>query len=200
MDAFVSAWILGLSIAIPFGPVSLMCLEHSLSQGIRCGLASGAGAATTHGIYATLAMIGANSVAASLVSHQALIHTLSGTVFLLIGVRTILRRGVAEARVNVTGGRLSVYLRGMALALANPMTILPYIAFGGSVALSDTARSAEHILSIMGICLGTLSWYWVMSSSAWLFRQRLPETLLTRLNLMSGAMFIVMGISTAVRV
>ena len=37
---------LGLCVAIPFGPIGLMCVQRTLAFGIRIGVASGMGAAT----------------------------------------------------------------------------------------------------------------------------------------------------------
>jgi threonine/homoserine/homoserine lactone efflux protein len=41
---------LGLCVAIPFGPIALMCVQRTLAFGVRFGIASGMGAATAHGI------------------------------------------------------------------------------------------------------------------------------------------------------
>ena len=40
------AAMLGLLIAIPFGPIGLMCVERTLAFGVWFGVASGIGAAT----------------------------------------------------------------------------------------------------------------------------------------------------------
>ena len=50
---------LGLCVAIPFGPIGLMCVERTLAFGIWFGIASGMGAATAHGIFSCLAAVNA---------------------------------------------------------------------------------------------------------------------------------------------
>lgn len=199
MHLFLTGWLVGLSIAIPFGPVSMMCVEQSLSRGVLKGLASGAGAATSHGLYATLAVFGAHAAATSLANIEGTIHLMSGAVFALLGIRTILRGPGLPASAALRRGGLTHYAGGLALALANPMTLLPYVAFAGTMALSGGETTTLPMTVVAGIALGTLSWYWTISSSAWLLRQRLPRALLDRLNLVSGAILIAMGALTAMR-
>ncbi|MCA2435884.1 LysE family translocator [Rhizobium leguminosarum] len=199
MDHFVSSFVFGLSIAMPFGPVGMMCLEQSLARGVRPGLASGAGAATTHGLYATLAVFGAHVSAAPLAGFQTQSHYFSGIVFVLLGIWTLFRHPSARDNKTSTTGELGPFLAGAGLALANPMTLLPYLAFAGSLALTDQIGGLFHVLIVCGVGLGTLSWYWTMSGSAWLLRQRLPRQLLTHLHLLAGPALIAMGIVTALR-
>ncbi len=199
MHFFLTGWLVGLSIAIPFGPVSMMCVEQSLTRGVLKGLASGAGAATSHGFYATLAVFGAHAAATSLANVEGTIHLMSGAVFALLGIRTMLRSPAGPAGPGVRQGGLTHYAGGLALALANPMTLLPYVAFAGTMALSGNETTTLPMTLVAGIALGTLCWYWTISSSAWLLRQRLPRALLERLNLVSGAILIAMGALTALR-
>jgi threonine/homoserine/homoserine lactone efflux protein len=199
MQFFLTGWLLGLSIAIPFGPVSMMCVEQSLSRGVLRGLVSGTGAATSHGFYATLAVLGTNAAAGQLISLQGAIHVLSGLIFALLGLKTILRKPVRQMADDATRGGLADYAGGLALALANPMTLLPYLAFAGSLVVSGARDSRLSVPIVVGIALGTLSWYWTISGSAWLLRQHLPRGILARLNLISGSILIAMGVLTALR-
>lgn len=197
MDSFLLGWLFGLSIAIPFGPVCTMCLERSLSRGVWHGLAVGAGSATAHAIYATLAVVGANAVAAPLVGLQAHVHILSGLVLTILGIRTFVRAPASRRPLDQQTGRLADYMAGLALALANPMTVVPYVAFAGSVMLANPTGGAVQVPVVIGICLGTLSWYGTVCGSTWLLRRRLPRKVLDHLNHASGTILMGMGVLTA---
>lgn len=199
MYPFVMGWLFGLSIAMPFGPVSMMCFEHSLSRGMSCGLARGAGAATMHGIYATLAAAAASTVAGPLMGVQSYIQLLSGFILACLGIRTILRQPNVSRHERRSAGHLADYLGGLGLALSNPMTLLPYVSFAGSIVLASSGTASVLAMAVIGVWLGTLSWYSTISGSAWLLRARLPPTMLTNLNLISGALLLGMGVLTALR-
>ena len=48
----------GLSIAVPVGPMSLLCIQRTLASGMRVGLCTGLGAATVNVAYAAVVLFG----------------------------------------------------------------------------------------------------------------------------------------------
>lgn len=50
--------IIGLSIAVPVGPIGVLCINRTLAQGRISGLVSGLGAATADAIYSCVAGFG----------------------------------------------------------------------------------------------------------------------------------------------
>lgn len=50
LSIFGRGWLLGLAIAAPVGPIGILCIKRSLTQGWCFGWASGLGAATTDGL------------------------------------------------------------------------------------------------------------------------------------------------------
>jgi hypothetical protein len=49
---------IGLAIAAAIGPISLLCIRRTLVDGAAVGVASGLGAATADGLYASIAAFG----------------------------------------------------------------------------------------------------------------------------------------------
>jgi threonine/homoserine/homoserine lactone efflux protein len=194
MSAVISGALLGLSVAAPFGPVSLMCVQRSLLSGIWRGMASGAGAATAHGLYAATAMMSADIVAGTLTRWHLLVQLLSATVLIALGVRTMARRAAAEQPVGLRASGSAAYTAGLLLALSNPMTILPYAALASGVAAIDPGKGLNLGWMVAGIILGTVSWYAALSSSAWLLSKHLPQRVLSRLNWFAGAVLIGFGL------
>jgi threonine/homoserine/homoserine lactone efflux protein len=81
---------LGLCVAIPFGPIGLMCVQRTLAFGVWFGIASGLGAATAHGIFGCLAALSASVLAQmTLALHTPLLVT-GGVVLVVMGLRTTL--------------------------------------------------------------------------------------------------------------
>jgi threonine/homoserine/homoserine lactone efflux protein len=59
---------LGLAIAAPVGPIGLLCIRRSLTQGQWMGLATGMGAATADGLYGAIAGFGLTAMSDLLVN------------------------------------------------------------------------------------------------------------------------------------
>ncbi|WP_377292654.1 LysE family transporter [Rhizobium sp. SG2393] len=200
MELFMSAWVLGLSIALPLGPVSLQCVEQSLAQGARSGLASGAGAATSHCLHAAVAVLGARTIALPLAGIDGKVHVLLGLLLALLGLRSLLRARTAVGPRTTISSRGIAYLKGAGLALSNPATPLTYVSFAAATA---TARATDMGLQqtafVCGAGLGALSCYATLITLTTLVGRHLPQSLFSRLHLVSGPILIVMGLMMAVR-
>ena len=55
---FIKSVVMGLSIAVPVGPIGMLCIQRSLSRGFQAGFATGVGAACADAIYGLLGALG----------------------------------------------------------------------------------------------------------------------------------------------
>jgi threonine/homoserine/homoserine lactone efflux protein len=200
MSTIASSAFLAFSIALPFGPVSLMCIERSLASGAARGLTCGAGASTAHGLFAIVAVVGANAVAAWFSSWQSVVHLVSSALLIIIGLRMILRNAATPYLPIHGTGRLADYGAGLMLALTNPATVLPYMAFAGSGVFIGQTGLATLTATVTGVLLGSTACYATLSGSAWALRHHLKHSVLSRLNLLAGPVLIGMGLHMALTV
>jgi threonine/homoserine/homoserine lactone efflux protein len=57
MEFFWRGLLLGFSIALPVGPIGVLCIRRTLTQGQMAGFLSGLGAATADAIYGSIAAL-----------------------------------------------------------------------------------------------------------------------------------------------
>lgn len=188
----VDGLVIGFAVALPFGPVSLICVQRALGQGIGFAIASGLGAATAHGVFSILAGAWSDAIGALLAEFQTPIHLLSAAVMVWFGLTVIAKRSSAEPTVNRLD-LLAAYGSTLLLALCNPMTILPYLATASGFVVRVPFYSRGSILIPLGVVLGATSWYVVLSSAALLFRRQVSGISAARLNLVAGTMLIGLG-------
>ena len=81
MEHLLKGIVIGFAIAAPIGPINLLCLRRSLSDGRRVGFVSGLGAAAADTTYGTIAAAGLTTVTAFLVGRRFWLQSLGG-VFL----------------------------------------------------------------------------------------------------------------------
>ncbi|MCA6119176.1 hypothetical protein J6524_30485 [Bradyrhizobium sp. WSM 1738] len=81
---------LGLFVAIPFGPIGLMCVQRTLAFGSWFGVASGMGAATAHGMFSCLAVVSGTVLTQMTLALHTPLRITGGIVLILMGLRTIL--------------------------------------------------------------------------------------------------------------
>lgn len=198
MSIVVASAFLAFSIALPFGPVSLMCVQRSMFRGAHCGLICGAGASTAHGLFASLAILGAGTIASVLAGWQPVIQVASGVTLIAIGSKIVLKVAGAPQSAAIVPSLFTDYGAGLITALSNPITVVSYLAIASSGAMTDRVDLPDLAATIAGVILGSISWYAIISSSAWILRGRLPPHLLRKLNLFGGAILIFMGLRLAI--
>jgi threonine/homoserine/homoserine lactone efflux protein len=198
LSVMVASAFLALSIAAPFGPISLMCVQRSLLDDRWRGIACGAGASTAHGAFAALSLLSAHFALNSATSLRPMVTPISGLLLVALGARILLAgRGSngGESRDLPVAGD---YLAGLTLALCNPATILPYLALSGSGGAEVHGLVPTLLATICGVIGGSLAWYIGLACFASALQGRVSRAVLGRLNLLSGATLAAMGLAMIV--
>ena len=197
------ATMLGLFVAIPFGPICLMCVQRTLALGIWFGIASGMGAAVAHGLFSflvsSLAEASTAVLAQSALTVQVPLRIAGGLALILMGLRTCL---VPTRPVRGTGcGDLcSAFTSTLLIAAANPMTMLPYLAFAAAPPAGNPLIMNRGVAASIGVMLGSASWYLVLALSTNAMFQHLQKATLDRLNIVAGILLMALGAALCARV
>ena len=173
----LSGSILGFSIAAPVGPIGLLVLRRSLTDGARAGVSSGLGAATADLGYGALAAFGITLLA----QWQRPAAMAGGVILLWLGWKSW--RSIATTEGGA-GGFGATFL----LTLSNPMTILSFAA------LVAGAGVASPAWFIAGVFTGSLAWWVLLSTFAATLRRQFPATAMKWLNRASAVVLIVFGL------
>lgn len=192
---FLRGLAFGFSIAAPVGPIGILCIQRTLTQGWLIGLLSGLGAATADAIYGALAASGMTLISDILVD-QAFWFKLVGGLFLVyLGVTNWRSRPAEKAATAEGQGRLEVYLSTVALTLTNPLTIASFAAAFAGLGLASAAGSPIAAIALVaGVFVGSALWWFVLSSGVSLLRTKFNAQSLWWVNKVSGLVLIVFGI------
>ncbi len=185
--------VLGFSIAAPVGPIGLLCIKRTLTEGRVYGLASGLGAAAADGIYGALGAFGISAVIGALTGAQFWLRLVGGLFLLFLGVRSLRERPAEhEATVPPSIGLAGAFASTLALTLSNPLTILSFAAmFAG---MGELTGYANALTLVLGVVAGSALWWLGLSSVVGLLRTRLTPKLLRGLNILSGLVLIVFAL------
>lgn len=187
---------LGFSIAAPVGPIGILCVRRTLTEGRTYGLASGLGAATADAIYGMVGGFGLTFISSLLVSQRTWLNLAGGVFLCYLGVRTFLARpaGLA-ATARQQGGLLGAYVSTFLLTLTNPMTIMFFAAvFAGlGVANAPGAYLASGWL-VLGVFLGSAVWWLILTSGVSLFLGRFGSNHWLWINRSSGLVLLGFGV------
>lgn len=195
-------FIIGLSIAAPVGPISLLCMKRTLAEGRLSGVVSGLGAATADAAYGFVAAFGLTFISDMLIDQQMWLRFFGGLYLSYLGVRQLLDRSAKRQAFAGDGGRgfFAAYAQTFFLTLTNPMTVLSFGAFFAGMGLmsaiaSDvTASNMSAWALVAGVFSGSLFWWIILSFSVGAFRESLDQRALLWVNRISGAIITGFGL------
>lgn len=187
--------IIGLSIAAPVGPIGVLCIQRTISYGRTSGLLTGLGAATADGIYGAIAAFGLTIISGFLVHQQNWLSAIGGAFLLYLGIKTFLSKPAENVAVKGHRGYLYDYASTVLLTLANPATILSFVAIFAGLGLGSIDRGIlSAILMTIGVCTGSALWWFILSGGVSLFRTMLKPDFLSTINKASGIILIAFAI------
>jgi len=189
--------LIGLSVAAPVGPMSVLCIRRTLSNGRLLGLVSGLGVAMADAVFGGVAAFGLTSVSNLLVEHQNTIRLVGGAFLFWLGYRTLISTAADVSAASQEGrkGLLVAVSSTLGLTFTNPLTVLSFAAiFAGFGFANEKRGGASAGLLVSGVFAGSLLWWLFLISAVVLLRGRLTTTRLTWANRVSGTIILVFGI------
>lgn len=194
-DPYIRGLAFGLSLAVPVGPIGLLCIRRTLSHGQLTGFVTGLGAATADMCYGAVAAFGLSAISSSLVGARVWLQGLGGLFLAYLGVRIFLSRPTPGHATASPSGYLGAYLSTFLLTLANPMTIMAFAALlAGSGMLGHGLGRFAAFRLVVGVFSGSALWWLILSSGVALVRERLGQGALRLVNRLSGAALMVFAI------
>jgi threonine/homoserine/homoserine lactone efflux protein len=188
----IKGLIIGLSIAVPVGPIGVLCIRRTLTQGRMVGFLSGLGAATADGLYGAIAGFGLTFLVNFIIGKQIWLRLIGGGLLCILGAKTFLSKP-AEQGASVEGNSLwNAYLSTFFLTLTNPMTILFFTAVFAGLGIGST--DGDYVsagILVLGVFVGSGMWWLVLSGFTGILEGLLNFKRLQWLNRISG--LIIMG-------
>ncbi|MGD1968956.1 MAG: LysE family transporter [Desulfobacterales bacterium] len=198
---FIKGLIIGFSIAAPVGPIGILCIQRTLSDGNVQGLVTGLGAATADAIYGFIAAFGLTLISNFLVNQSFWIRVIGGLFLCYLGIRAFSRKPSTQSVSLANSTVLSAYGTTFFLTLTNPMTILFFAGiFAGLGIVSESIHYASAGLMVIGVFLGSAAWWLLLSGVTGIFRHKISEGKLALVNKLSGVIILTFGVVALISV
>lgn len=175
--------LIGFSIAMPVGPIGLLCMRNSLTLGVRCGLMTGLGAACADALYGLIGGWGARVVSDFLVGQESILKIAGAIVLCYLGASFFFKEPKNSLEKASSAG---VFVGTFFLTLANPATIA---SFAGIYA----ALGNEVLWTTVGIFLGSMAWWVLLSGLSAYFREKIEVRLVQKI---AGLLVFALGLLT----
>ena len=195
---FLKGLIIGFAMAVPIGPIGIMCIRKTLSEGHSRGLIIGLGAATADALYGSIAAFGLTFVSDAIASQHVWLRLIGGGLLLFLGIRTFRARRNDPIVPFDNKGLLSSYISSFLLALTNPVTIFAFVAVFAAFGLGHRLIITSACILVLGVFTGSCLWFLTLGYVATLFRKKLDAGGLRWVNRISGGLIILSGLGALV--
>lgn len=197
--------VIGFSIALPVGPVAILCIRRTIASGIIAGYATGIGATLADVIYGAIAVYGVAFVADFLLEYQKEARIVGAVILVVMGVYYVRHRTpnvgdpVAADREHQISTLLRFFFSAFAITLFNPLTIGAFAAVFAAAGISaNVGTHARAMIAIAGCGIGAAAWWFLLCMLSQSMRRYFSHNSLQWLNWVSGGLLLVLGALIAV--
>lgn len=191
----IEGLLIGFVVAVPVGPLGLLCINRALATGALCGLFSGLGVATADALAAGIAALGISLISGFLSEHQTLLRFAGGCFLCYLGMKIYQTKPSRQAPTGDVNGLLGAYATTFLLTFSNPITILSFIAiYAGWQVESLSGHYFAAAVLTLGVFCGSALWWVALFLGLTAFRDRFSLRVLGWVHRVSGALITGFGV------
>ncbi|AZG16369.1 MULTISPECIES: LysE family translocator [Cupriavidus] len=160
---FLTAAGVGLAVAAPVGPMGMLCIRRTLTDGPRAGLAIGFGIACGDAVYGLVAALGLVGVSQFMLAYDKPLHVAAGLFLLYLGLRTFFQKPTEQvATLRANGSKLRAFGSALLLTLTNPQTVIMFAALFATLAPRGAFSTTIAMTTVLGVFCGSIAWWCVL--------------------------------------
>lgn len=188
---------IGFAVAAPVGPIGMLCIRTTLERGRIAGFAAGLGAAVADAIYGAIGVLGVTAISGIIEAQRIWLELGGGIFVILFGIHLGLTQpNVQNGNEEIPISLWADFVKTLVLTLANPTTILTFMAIFAGVPGAAASELAAVPVIILGVLLGSAAWWLFLSQGVGVIRHRISERALKWMNWAAGILLVTFGVYT----
>jgi threonine/homoserine/homoserine lactone efflux protein len=193
---FLKGVVAGLSMAVPVGPIGILCIRRTLLEGRLSGFVSALGLATADVVFGCIAGFGLTFISDFLISQQVWLRLIGGLFLCVIGLKVLLTKFVEREAPSLGKGLLGAYTSMFFLTLTYPMTVLIFLGIFAGLGIGSTKGNYLAIATlVLGVFTGSILWWAILSSFIGSLRDRFRTENWRWVNKISGILITGFGLA-----
>lgn len=190
--------IMGVLLAMPFGPVNLLGIQRAVERGFFGGMAAGLGIMAGDGLIALGAALGVNAISGAIRQYRTVIQIVGGVALLAFGIKLYVTRPTLATEAQAEKTSLRDYIwdipQTFILTITNPGALLGLIAiFGGVSSFVEVESYIDALTMVAAIMGGSFLYWFTVSQFIATIRHRLDVVRLGQINRIAGLVLIGFG-------
>jgi len=188
---------IGFAVAAPVGPIGMLCIRTTLERGKVAGFSAGLGAALADAIFGALGVLGVTAISGVIEAQRFWLELGGGIFVILFGIHLgITKPNIGNGNEEIPVSLWADFMKTLVLTLANPSTILTFMAIFAGVPGAAASSMAAVPVTVLGVLLGSAGWWLFLSQGVGVIRHRISERALKWMNWAAGLLLVAFGVYT----
>jgi threonine/homoserine/homoserine lactone efflux protein len=192
--------LVGFVLALPVGPIGILCIRETLLEGRTRGMVIGFGGATADLIYSGIAAFSITEISNVINRHRFWIRISCGIILIFLGFFTMKRKPKVKTLQIKSRVLLKTYLLTILLTLTNPLTIFAFIAVFAFLGIGLNHNFFILIFLVIGVTMGSCLWFLVLNTCTMYYGEKFKLTGADKLNRITGMLILISGIVSIVSI
>lgn len=193
----LKGFLIGVCASVPLGPIAILVMQKSLSEGHKAGFMAGLGACMVDTLFAVIAIFALAFAESFIADHRILIMVGGGIIVILLGCSMTFKDPFRKMKAEHQASSYSLkdFLQAVIMGISNPgaiFVIFALFAFFGIQLEPNDFRVAPILISLSG---GSALYWFVFSWSFSRFRKNFRLSTLLWVNRVAGVVVTIIGIA-----
>jgi threonine/homoserine/homoserine lactone efflux protein len=197
LELFYTGMIVGALVSSPMGPIGMLCVQRTLAKGWRSGFVSGAGAAFSDLIYATVTGLFMGLVVNFVEAHQRPLQIFGSVIIAVLGYYIFQNNPLKSLQRNQEQKQTLVqdFVTAFLLTFSNVLIVFLYIGLYARFGLVLPEHSVRMtILGLVGVFAGAILWWLFITFVVSLLRRWFNIRGLKLMNRIVGSVIILLAV------
>lgn len=203
---FLKGLIVGIIVSIPVGPLGLLCIPRTLARGRVSGLSVGLGGTSSDALYSALALFALSFISGFIDANEEWVLLAGGVIICITGLNLLLSRqrirgrdaDEVNARAVAPARHVREYLNGFLISVTNPGTLVCMLWLFTFLGF-DTSRQPAMLAEWAGTVSGSAGTWFLVTWGINRFRSSITFGQLHWLTRISGAVILLIGLSSVIK-
>lgn len=194
IELFLKSALIAFSVAIPVGPMAMLCVKYTISNNYKGGIIAGFGIALADVICAGIAGFGVAIIANYIYEYEVILRFFAALLLIFLGVKDMVSPKIIPMNTSKRSFNLIIICwTTFFLTIVNPLTIALYLAV--FPAFEIHSLETQGIISIiMGVLMGAMLWWNIFVSLVCYFKKKASLFVIKYAGLVTGFIITIFGL------
>lgn len=195
VDYLIKGLLIGFSVAAPVGPIGVLTIKRTLTEGRISGFVTGLGAAMADSVYGVIAGFGLTAISSFLITQEFWMKLVGGLFLLFLGIKSFVTKPPSTGANLDSKGLFNNFISTFFLTVTNPATILSFLAIFAGLGLGTTKTDySSSTTLVLGVFIGSALWWFILSTIVSYLQSKITPARLLWINRFSGSIIISFGL------